>query len=88
MRAQQGNPNDVEWAVLPCSTGAIAWAARWGLAGLSLVSVDSTTLRAPHDAAGMIMESGTLDALENRDPGRAGEGRHGKGAPARNETGK
>jgi hypothetical protein len=59
--------------------GAIAEAAKRGLVDLSLVSVDSTTVRAHHDAAGMIMEPETLDALEKA----AAE----KGAPARNKTG-
>ncbi|MFE3826806.1 transposase [Streptomyces sp. NPDC059092] len=59
--------------------GAIAEAAKRGLVDLSLVSVDSTTVRAHHDAAGMIMEPGTLDAVEKA----AAE----KGAPPRNKTG-
>ena len=59
--------------------GAIAEAAKRGLVDLSLVSVDSTTVRAHHDAAGMVMERETLDAMEKA----AAE----KGAPARNKTG-
>lgn len=42
----------------------IAEAARRGQAGLSLVSVDSTSVRAHHDAAGMRMDPEVLDALE------------------------
>ncbi|GGK30781.1 hypothetical protein GCM10011583_73330 [Streptomyces camponoticapitis] len=49
------------------------------MADLSLVSVDSTTVRAHHDAAGMIVESESLDTLEKA----AAE----NGAPARNRTG-
>lgn len=44
--------------------GAVKEAAARGLVDLSLVSVDSTTARAHHDAAGMVMDPGTLDALE------------------------
>jgi transposase len=42
----------------------IAEAARRGQADLSLVSVDSTTARAHHDAAGMAMRAEVLEALE------------------------
>ena len=42
----------------------IAEAARRGQADLSLVSVDSTSVRAHQDAAGMRVGSGVLDALE------------------------
>jgi len=42
----------------------IAEAARRGQADLSLVSVDSTSVRAHHDAAGMRMDPQVLDALE------------------------
>lgn len=59
--------------------GAIAEAAKRGLVDLSLVSVDSTTARAHHDAAGMIMEPGTLEAVEKA----AAE----KGASVRDKTG-
>jgi transposase len=58
--------------------GAIAEAAKRGLVDLSLVSVDSTTVRAHHDATGMIVGPETLEALEKA----AAE----KGAPARNKT--
>ncbi|PAU47163.1 IS5/IS1182 family transposase [Streptomyces albireticuli] len=44
--------------------GVIAEAAERGGVDLSLVSVDSTTVRAHHDAAGMRLEEGVLDALE------------------------
>ena len=60
--------------------GAIAEAAKRGLVDLSLVSVDSTTARAHHDAAGMIMEPETLDAVVKATAE--------KGAPAGNKTGK
>lgn len=39
-------------------------AAERGRVDLSLVSVDSTTARAHHDAAGMRLEESVLDALE------------------------
>lgn len=42
----------------------IAEAARRGQADLSLVSVDSTSVRAHQDAAGMRVEAAVLDALE------------------------
>ena len=42
----------------------IAEAARRGQADVSLVSVDSTSVRAHHDAAGMRMDPQVLDALE------------------------
>ena len=44
--------------------GLIAEAARRGKADLSLVSVDSTTARAHHDAAGMRIGKEVMDALE------------------------
>ncbi|MCZ9336181.1 transposase, partial [Streptomyces sp. TRM76130] len=44
--------------------GMISEAAERGRVDLSLVSVDSTTVRAHHDAAGMRLEEGVLDALE------------------------
>ncbi|CAO0837955.1 hypothetical protein GCM10010298_76430 [Streptomyces microflavus] len=43
--------------------GAIAEAAKRDLVDLSLVSVDSTTARAHHDAAGLVLDAETLDAL-------------------------
>ncbi len=44
--------------------GVIAEAARRGEVDLSLVSVDSTTVRAHHDAAGMCLGEGGIAALE------------------------
>lgn len=44
--------------------GMIAEAARRGQVDLSLVSVDSTVARAHHDAAGMVVDSAVLAALE------------------------
>jgi hypothetical protein len=41
--------------------GLIAEAARRGDADLSLVSVDSATSRAHHDAAGMVVEEQVLE---------------------------
>ena len=65
--------------------GLIAKAAERGEVDLSLVSVDSTTARAHHDAAGMHLDPGTLDALEKA----AEEEREArsKGAAARNKSG-
>ncbi|SCF28946.1 Putative transposase of IS4/5 family [Micromonospora purpureochromogenes] len=44
--------------------GMIAEAARRDQADLSLVSVDSTVARAHHDAAGMVVDTAVLAALE------------------------
>jgi transposase len=44
--------------------GAIAEAAKRGEVDLSLVSVDSTTVRAHHDAAGMHLRPDAMAALE------------------------
>jgi transposase len=44
--------------------GLIAEAARQGRTDLSLVSVDSTTARGHHDAAGMRIDKEVMDALE------------------------
>ncbi|WP_435858935.1 transposase [Streptomyces varsoviensis] len=57
--------------------GVIAEAAERGGVDLSLASVDSTTARAHHDAAGMRLEEGVLDALEKarQKRGRATEKR-------------
>ncbi|GGV68485.1 hypothetical protein GCM10010277_77860 [Streptomyces longisporoflavus] len=64
--------------------GTIAEAARRGQTDLSLVSVDSTTARAHHDAAGMYIGKEVMDALEEAaaDQERARQ----KGAPRRNRT--
>ncbi len=58
----------------------IAEAARRGQVDLSLVSVDSTTARAHHDAAGLVMDEEVLAALE-----KAAEAE--KGARERHESG-
>lgn len=50
------------FAALP--EGLIAEAAKQGRVDLSLVSVDSTAVRAHHDAAVMRLEKEVLDALE------------------------
>jgi transposase len=65
--------------------GLIAEAAKRGVVDLSLVSVDSTTARAHHDAAGMHLGPGVLDALEKADEE---EKTRSKGAAVRNETGR
>lgn len=65
--------------------GLIAQAAARGEVDLSLVSVDSTTTRAHHDAAGMRLAPGVLDALEKaaeEDKARS------KGAPKKNKPGR
>ena len=56
----------------------IAEAARRGQADVSLVSVDSTSVRAHHDAAGMRMDPQVLDALENAAAGERGQHRPDK----------
>lgn len=62
--------------------GLIAEAAKRGRVDLSLVSVDSTTARAHHDAAGMHLDPEVLAALE-----RAAEEEkaRSKGASERNK---
>lgn len=50
----------------------IAEAARRGQVDLSLVSVDSTSVRAHQDAAGMRVDPGVLDALERAAAGEKG----------------
>jgi transposase len=66
--------------------GLIAEAARRGKTDLSLVSVDSTTARAHHDAAGMRIGKEVMDALEEAaaEQERAWQ----KGAARRNITGR
>jgi hypothetical protein len=68
----------------PLLEGVIAEAARQGKTDLSLVSVDSTTARAHHDAAGMRIDRQVMDALEEAaaDQERARQ----KGAVRRNRT--
>ncbi len=64
--------------------GLIAEAARGGRTDLSLVSVDSTTARAHHDAAGMRVGEDLMGALEEavREQERARQ----KGASRRNRS--
>lgn len=64
--------------------GVIAEAARRGRVDMSLVSVDSTTVRAHHDAAGMRLEEDVLDALEKA--AVEAEAARQKGALRRNKT--
>ena len=66
--------------------GAIAEAAKRGEVDLSLVSVDSTTVRAHHDAAGMHLDSDTLADLEKA--AEEAEKARQKGAARRNKTGR
>jgi transposase len=64
--------------------GMIAEAAGTGITDLSLVSVDSTTARAHHDAAGMRMDKDLMDALE--EAALEQEEARQKGAGRRNRT--
>ena len=64
--------------------GLIAEAAREGKTDLSLVSVDSTTVRAHHDAAGMLVDEDLMHALEKA--AREQETTRQKGASRRNRT--
>ncbi|TDU69188.1 transposase [Streptomyces sp. KS 21] len=64
--------------------GLIAGAARSGRTDLSLVSVDSTTVRAHHDAAGMRVDKDLLEALE--EAVQEQEEARQKGAARRNRT--
>ncbi len=66
--------------------GVIAKAARRGDADLSLVSVDSTTVRAHHDAAGMPLDEEIMQALEEAAAGP--ERARQKGAPDGDRTGR
>ena len=66
--------------------GAIAEASKRGEVDLSLVSVDSTTVRAHHDAAGMHLDPDSLAALEKAAE-EAGKARQ-KGEARRNKTGR
>ncbi|MGY3061456.1 transposase [Streptomyces sp. TE3672] len=65
--------------------GLIAQAAARGEVDLSLVSVDSTTTRAHHDAAGMRLNPGVLDALEKA---AEEEKARSKGALKKNKPGR
>jgi transposase len=66
--------------------GLIAEAAKRGEVDLSLVSIDSTTARAHHDAAGMHLDEDVLGALEKA---AAEEGKaRSKGAASKNKTGR
>lgn len=65
--------------------GLIAEAAKRGEVDLSLVSVDSTTVRAHHDAAGMHLDSDTMAALEKA--AEEAEKARQKGEARRNKTG-
>lgn len=64
--------------------GVIAEAAGTGITDLSLVSVDSTTARAHHDAAGMRIDKDLMDALE--EAALEQEEARQKGAGRRNRT--
>ncbi len=64
----------------------IAEASKRGQVDLSLVSIESTTARAHHDAAGMHMSKDVLTALEKA---AAEEGKaRSKGAARKNKTGR
>jgi transposase len=65
--------------------GLIAEAAKRGEVDLSLVSVDSTTIRAHHDAAGMHLDSDTMNALEKASA--EAEKVRQKGATRKNKSG-
>lgn len=65
--------------------GLIAQAAARGEVDISLVSVDSTTTRAHHDAAGMRLGPGVLDALEKA---AEEEKTRSKGALKKNKPGR
>lgn len=65
--------------------GAIAEAAKRGEADLSLVSVDSTSVRAHHDAAGMRLDNEVMAALEEAALERE-EAARKKGERLRNRT--
>jgi transposase len=59
--------------------GAIARAAREGKVDLSLVSVDSTTARAHHDAAGLPVAAEVLDAVADAAAQKGGRVTHKAG---------
>ena len=64
----------------------ITEAAKRGEVDLSLVSIDSTTARAHHDAAGMHLDQDLLTALEKA--AAEEEKARSKGATPKNETGR
>ncbi|AKL64341.1 hypothetical protein M444_01560 [Streptomyces sp. Mg1] len=64
--------------------GLIAEGARVGRTDLSLVSVDSTTVRAHHDAAGLRVSKHLMSALE--EAAQEQETARQKGAARRNRT--
>lgn len=66
--------------------GLVAEAAKRGEVDLSLVSVDSTTVRAHHDAAGMHLDPDALAALEKA--ADEAEKARQKGAARKNKTGR
>jgi transposase len=66
--------------------GLIAEAAKRGEVDLSLVSIDSTTARAHHDAAGMHLDQDVLTALEKA--AAEEEKARSKGAAPKNKTGR
>lgn len=66
--------------------GLIAEAVRRGGVDLSLVSVDSTTTRAHHDAAGIHLGEDVLTALEKA--ATEEEKARPKGAASKNKTGR
>lgn len=66
--------------------GMIAEAAKQGEVDVSLVSVDSTTARAHHDAAGMHLDEDVLAVLEKA--AAEEEKPRSKGAASKDETGR
>jgi transposase len=64
--------------------GLITEVARRGEVDLSLVSIDSTTARAHHDAAGIHLDEGVLTALE--EAATEAEKARSKGAAATNNA--
>lgn len=66
--------------------GLIAEAAKRGEVDLSLVSIDSTTARDHHDAAGMHLDEDVITALEKA--AAEEEKDRSKGATTKNETGR
>lgn len=66
--------------------GLIAEAAKRGEVDLSLVSIDSTTARAHHDAAGMHLDENVINALE--EAAAEEEKARSKGAASKNKVGR